>query len=66
MSNWSKRSPKPAGQGSVAPADVQQVNAFNSGSGPSNTANADKDVVANTANNWQDHAGKSNPGGYGG
>jgi hypothetical protein len=56
--------PKPAGQGSNAPAPTQAVNAFNK-PGPSNS-NGMPDKSSNTAHNWQDHASKGNPGGYGG
>lgn len=56
--------PKPAGQGDKAPANVQQVNEFNK-PGPSNTANAGVPVTG-PAGGWQEHANRSNPGGYGG
>lgn len=53
---------KPAGQGGKAPADTQPVNAWEKNA--SNTGGFD--AVANTANNWQDHGERSNPGGFGG
>lgn len=53
---------KPAGQGGKAPANVQPVNAWEKPA--SNTSGIPS--VSNTANNWQDHARRSNPGGVGG
>lgn len=56
--------PKPKGQGGKAPAFVQPVNPWESA--VPNTANSDKGNDSNVANSWQDHAGRSNPGGVGG
>lgn len=53
--------PKPKGQGGKAPADVQPVNAWEKNA--SNTGGFD---AVGPGGGAQDHAGRKNPGGFGG
>lgn len=54
---------KPANQGGKAAANVQPVNAFEANA--SNT-NGLPHTYAPATGNWQDHAERSNPRGFGG
>lgn len=66
MARTSGAPKKAPNQGGKAPAVTQSVNAFNSGSGPSNTANPGVDVVPNTSGPHPTDTIPTNPGGYGG